>query len=304
MSFSRLQRPEWPGSFFGARSSAPRRRCVSPRATSLLLLLLIAVCASGTFAQTPSYTPSPADSLRQAQDSIVTAANAAIVHDSTLVDEYAKIIAVHKARKHYDDELAVAALMQARNPGSSLANFIYGDAQLDNGAPEKAIDPLKHALTIEPIFVRARVTLAEAYTMMKSYDTALTQLDTALRSNPRYAQAHVQRATILTQLGRDSEAVENYRAASELLPDTFGPWLKLGRALIKVGSYDEAIDALTYAMSLNNASPDALYLFAEANEKGGHTTEAIHAYEQFMLHFPTDRRALDAERSARALSGQ
>ena len=263
----------------------------------------MAASAPRVLAQNPSYTPSPADSLRQAQDSIITVANAAIAHDSTLVDEYAKIIAIHKSRKHYETELTVAGLMQGRNPGSALANFIYGDAQLDNGAPEKAIEPLQHALTIEPIFVRARATLAEAYTMMKSYDSALAQLDTALRSNPRYAQAHVQRAALLTQLGRDSEAVESYRAASELLPDTFGPWLKLGRALIKIGNYDEAIDALTYAMSLNSASADALYLFAEANEKGGHTAEATHAYEQFMLHFPTDRRALDAERAARALGG-
>jgi tetratricopeptide (TPR) repeat protein len=286
----------------------PGRRCVSPRATRFLLLLLTATCAitfgaRRALAQASTYTPSPADSLRQAQDSIVTVANAAIAHDSTLVDEYAKIIAVHKTRKRYEEELAIAALMQGRNPESSLANFIYGDAELDNGAPEKALDPLKRALIIDPAFVRARATLAEAYTMLKIYDTALTHLDTALRSNPRYAQAHVQRAALLTQLGRDSEAVESYRAASELLPDTFGPWLKLGRALIKVGNYDDAIDALTYAMSLNNASPDALYLFAEANEKGGHTAEAVHAYEQFMLHFPTDRRALDAERSARALGG-
>jgi|GEM_PF-2094732 len=275
-------------------------RTRSALAALALPCLLIALATPSAHAQ--GYTVSPADSLRQAQDSIIAAANRAIAGDSTLVDEYAKIIAIHKSRKHYEKTLDIATRMQMRNPGSALANFAQGDAELDNGIPDRAIAPLWRALTIDPTFVRARVTLAEAYTMLKSYDTALAHLDTALGYNPRYAQAHVQRATLLTQMGRDSEAVESYRSASELLPDTFGPWLKLGRALVKVGIYDEAIEALTYAMSLNNASADALYLLAEAHEKAGHAAEAASSYERFMLRFPTDRRALDAERAARALN--
>lgn len=272
---------------------------------SIFTLLSIAI-ASPMFAQEGalSYTPSPADSLRHAHDSIVAAANTAIMGDSSLIDEYQKIIAVFKHRKNYDLELTVAARMMAANPASALAYFAYGDAQLDNGAPELAIEPLGKALIVEPAFVRARVTLAEAYTMKQLYDTALMHLDTALFSNPRYAQAHLQRASVLTHLGRDNDAVESLRAAAELLPESFPHWMKLARALFQNGKYEEALDALKYALTLNDNSPDALYLYAETNEMLGNVEEAVRAFEDFMLRFPTDRRALEAERNARSLGAR
>jgi len=244
------------------------------------------------------------DSLQRVQDSVFYAASIAIAHDSTQLDEYQKIITIHKARKRFDEELKIAQQMVAANPAAPTAYFAVGDAQLDNGAPELAIEPLGKALIIEPAFVRVRVVLAEAYAMLKSFDTALCHLDTAITFNPRYAQAHMQKAALLTQLGRDNEAVESYRAAAELLPDSFNPWMKLARGLYKAGRFEEAIDAVQYATTLNTNSSDALYLYAETCEQLGRITDAITAYESFMLRFPTDRRALDAERAARELAGR
>jgi tetratricopeptide (TPR) repeat protein len=274
------------------------------RLSPLIVPLLALLAGTNTFAQGAStYTPSPIDSLIRAQDSIIAAAGKAIATDSTKIDEYEKIIGIYKARKRFSDELSLADRMRQRNPSASVAHFLYADAQLDNGAPDSAIGSLRKALIIQPTFVRARVTLAEAYTMLKAYDSALGQLDTAIAFNPRYAQAQMQRASLLTLMGRDSEAVLNYQAASELLPDTFTPWLRLGRGLIKIANYGDAIDALKYAMSLNPDSPDALYLYAEANARGGNREEAVKSYERFMIRFPTDKRALDAERAAREMGG-
>ena len=271
----------------------------------IITLLSIAIVTPALAQEgTSSYTPSPADSLRHAQDSIVAAANTALMVDSSLIDEYQKIIGIFKSRKNYDLELTIAARMLAANPASALAYFAYGDAQLDNGAPELAIEPLGKALIVEPAFVRARVTLAEAFMMKQSYDTALMHLDTAVSSNPRYAQAHLQRASVLTHLARENDAIASLRAAAELLPESFPHWMKLARALFQNGKYEEALDALKYALTLNDNSPDALYLYAETNEQMGNTEEAVRAFEDFMLRFPTDRRALDAERNARALGAR
>lgn len=274
-----------------------------PGALSLLFLFLLAGAPSPVAAQNGA-PRNAADSLRRTQDSILATANKAIRGDSTLLDEYQKIIGVLKARRHYDAELTLAEKMIAANPGSALAYFTYGDAQLDNALPDRAIGTLMKALVVEPRFVRARVTLAEAYMMMKSYDTALAELDTAIAHNPRYAQAHVQRAAVLAQLGRETEAIENYRAVSELLPDSYAHWLKLGRLLLDAGQPEEAIEALEYASVLNPESSDAHYFHAEALARSGRREEAIQAYNAFWMRFPRDRRALDAERAARELSGQ
>jgi tetratricopeptide (TPR) repeat protein len=255
-------------------------------------------------AQDATRTAFPTDSLESSQDSILSASNAAIAGDSTRVDEYQKIAAVYKSRKRFAEELKIAQAMVAANPASAPAYFSLGDAQLDNSAPELALEPLGKALIIEPTFVRVRVVLAEAYSMMKAFDSALQQLDTAIAFNPRYAQAHMQKAALLTLLNRDSEAVECYRAAAELLPDSFSPWMKLARGLYKAGRFEDALDALQYATSLNAESSDAAYLLAETCERLGRIGEAVRAYESFMIRFPTDRRALEAERSARELSGK
>ncbi len=274
-----------------------------PGALSLLFLLMLLGTPSPVAAQN-GVPRTAADSLRRTQDSVLAAANQAIRGDSTLLDEYQKIIGVLKARRHYDAELTLAEKMIAANPGSALAYFTYGDAQLDNAMPDRAIGTLLKALVVEPRFVRARVTLAEAYMMMKSYDTALAELDTAISHNPRYAQAHVQRASVLAQLGRETEAIENYRAVSELLPDSYAHWLKLGRLLLDAGQPDEATEALEYAVVLNAESSDAHYFHAQALARSGRKDEAIQAYNAFWMRFPRDRRALDAERAARELGGQ
>ncbi len=267
-----------------------------------VLMLLLATVGAARAQETPAGTG--ADSLRRVQDSIIAEASRAIGGDSTLVDEYQKIVAIYKSRKHHSEQLQLAQSMAAANPRSAAAQFLVGDAQLDNSAPELAITPLQLALSLEPTFVRVHVTLAEAYSMMQSYDTALLHLDTAIRLNPRYAQAHVQRATILTQLGRDSAALDDLHAAAELLPDSFSPWLRLARAHRKLGNYTEAIDAAQYAMNLNAESPDALYLYAELLAKLERRNEAAQAFERFMLKFPTERRALEAERQMRELMGR
>ncbi|HVZ38490.1 MAG TPA: tetratricopeptide repeat protein [Candidatus Kapabacteria bacterium] len=271
------------------------------RLRSLLLLLLLGLAAS---VRASAQEGATSDSLRHAQDSIVTEAWRALELDSTKVDEYEKIIAIYKSRKRYAEELQLANTMLAAVPAAASSYLAVGDAQLDNGAPELAIAPLMKALIIEPAFVRVRTTLAEAYTMMRQFDSALFQLDTAIRLNPRFAQAHAQRATLLTQLGRDSLAVESYRTTAELLPDSFTPWLKLARALEHVEHNTEALETAEYAMSLNRDSPDALYLVGELNQKLGHREAAASAFENFMLRFPTERRALEAERIARELRGK
>lgn len=270
---------------------------------SILILLLLALPAFGQNGGSRTYTP-PSDSARLVQDSIMRAAHRAIARDSTLIEEYQKILTVLKARRRYDEELMLAEQMVQANPSSAIAHFSFGDAQLDNVTPELAMVSLSRALLIQPTFVRARVALAEAYMMTKSYDTALSHLDTALLHNPRYAQAHIQRASLLTQLGREPEALENYRAASELLPDSFTHWLRLGRLLVKMAQYDEAIDALEYATVLNAESSDAYYFHAQALAGAGRKDEAIRAYNDFWMRFPRDHRALEAERIAREMTGQ
>jgi tetratricopeptide (TPR) repeat protein len=258
--------------------------------------------------QTPTtsadYSAFAWDSLERAQDSTLSAAYLAITNDSTRVDDFVKIADIYKTRKRRDLQMQIASRLLRSNPASAMSYVVMGDALFDNQYPDSAIGFLKKAVRLSPGFVRAHTIIAEAYSVLSKPDTALMYLDTAISYNPRYAQARVQRAALLTKLGKDLESIEDYRAASELLPMKFDAWYKLGQALARVHDYDEAANALSYAMTLNPNSADALFLLAESNEKSGHMKEAIESYEQFYLTFPTNGKALEAERRARELGGR
>ncbi|MBC8145841.1 MAG: tetratricopeptide repeat protein [bacterium] len=285
------------------------------------ILLLLPLFVTTAFAQTAVGTAAPfarsnaksdtvrtsstraatLDSIRLAQDSILAHAHSRVALDSSAVDELEKIAMIYKERKRFAMQLQIAMRMTETNPASALAHLVYGDALLDNDQPERAIAALSRALVIAPNYVRARVMLAETFEILQKPDSAMAQLDTALLHNPRHANAHMQLAKLLTKRGQHAEAADHYRTACELLPDapsSYGPWMKLADALIANYAYTEAIDALRYCMRLQPTSPDPYLLMAEVHEKSGDTSKAIRAYLDFSLRFPTDDRALDAERAA------
>lgn len=269
--------------------------------TLLVLVVLLLPVVRAEAILLPGIDPPRQDSIEMAQDSILTAASSALSEDSTVVDAYVQMVGVYKERRQYTQALQIAGRLIRINPYNALANFTFADALLDNGLPDSAIVHLHRAIVMEPEFVRARTMLADAYGMKKMFDSALWHLDTALALNPRYAQAHWQRAVILAACGRDSEAVENYQAAADLTPGSYTIWMALARALLKLNDRQRAVDVLAYIHQFDPQSADAAYLFAETSMKIGQVDDAAQAFEEFMLQFPTDRRALEAERLARRL---
>lgn len=267
-----------------------------------LLAVLFVVIAAGTsaVAQGP-YPVTALDSVERVRDSTLTFASLAVSRDSTLIDEFQKIVQVYKERKQHRLQLEAAERMKRANPASARAYFAHGDALLDNGQPQLALEPLGKALLINPTFVRARIALSETYAMLGAKDTAIFHLDTALGQNGRNADAHMRRAALLRQLGREHEAIENYRAASVLLPQNAKAWYNLGDLLLKYDSPAEAAEVLEYAVGLDPMSATTLLRYADARMRAGHHERAIEAYTEFIMRFPTDARALEVERIAREL---
>jgi|GEM_PF-5178357 len=250
----------------------------------------------------PTQRTRRSDSLMRVQDSLLLAANTTLARDSMSMESYQQIAAIYKERRQYRSALTIAERMVAVNPYSALANYIYGDILLDNELPDRAIPVLQRALMMEPRFVRARTTLADAYAMRRLFDTALAHLDTAIRTNPRYAQSYLQRAELLSELGRDSAAMEDYQSAGELAPEDTTIWLQLVRLQVKTYRHAEALPVIHYLLS-RDTTAEVLLLLADAAEHTGETAEAITAYERFILLFPRHRRALEAERILLRLRG-
>jgi adenylate cyclase len=85
-------------------------------------------------------------------------------------------------------------------------------------------------------------------------ETALTALDRTIELNPNYANAHSQRANVLTWLNRSDEAIITAERAIRLSPSdptVFASYLALSLAHLAAGRYEEAFAWADRALSEN-----------------------------------------------------
>ena len=134
-------------------------------------------------------------------------------------------------------------------------------------------------------------------------DDALAAFDEALRLNPRYVEAHLNRALLLGTLGRDAEARDGLERAAHLgQPDASGfPALvgnrlanahaALGREYRDAGALDEAIAQYRRALELRGTYADIRLSLARALIERGLHDEAASELDQVLNARP---QALDA----------
>ena len=96
------------------------------------------------------------------------------------------------------------------------------------------------------------VELAEAGRFAES----LVMFDALVQVMPHDATAHEQRAQLLLELDRASEAVASAEQATSLQPEWAIGWLTLGRARLNAGAFGESAVALQRALALDSALLD------------------------------------------------
>lgn len=117
-------------------------------------------------------------------------------------------------------------------------------------------------------YADAHHMLGLCHAMLESREAALQSFDAALRINPRYVEAHLNRSIVLGDLGRASEAAESLSRAHELgRPDETGfpsvvanrlanMHAELGRAYREAGALREAIAQFGSALSIRPGFAD------------------------------------------------
>ncbi|MFL9896724.1 tetratricopeptide repeat protein [Paraburkholderia fungorum] len=101
--------------------------------------------------------------------------------------------------------------------------------------------------------VRDNTPEIDASIAQKNWQTALTQLDARIASNPRDAQARFKRGTVLAHLNRDDEAITAFTELTQMYPELPEPYNNLAALYAKQGRYAEARAALETATKVNPA---------------------------------------------------
>ncbi len=164
-------------------------------------------------------------------------------------------------------------------------------------------------------FADAHHLLGLCYALNEQRDAALRSFDAALRLNPRYVEAHLNRAIVLSDLGRPLEAEEAIARAQDLGgPDATGfPVMvadrlanmhaELGRAYREAGALNAAVAQFEAALGLRPAFGDLRLDLARTRLEVGDPTGAASELDSVLEQHPTWLEAMLLRGLAAYLSG-
>ncbi len=164
------------------------------------------------------------------------------------------------ARKSlYDDSGALAAFRRAvsLSPDDAVAQYRLGAQLLDTGAAHDAVEHLDSAVRLDPKNQSALNALQRALRQdgqVERAEAVKARLTGLLRERDQADQKMVKafeinnRGAELEKAGDLRGALEQYRAALQLLPEHVGIRTNLAVALLKLGKWEEGISQMREAL--------------------------------------------------------
>jgi tetratricopeptide (TPR) repeat protein len=136
--------------------------------------------------------------------------------------------------------------------------------------------------------------LGLCYAMIEQREEALRSFDNAIRLNPRYVEAHLNRAIVLGDLGRAQEAESALAQAQEFgRPDATGfPAMvanrlanmhaELGRAYREAGAFHRAIEQFQSALAMRPGFADLRLELSRAFIDAGQPNDAARELDEIL----------------------
>lgn len=188
------------------------------------------------------------------------------------------------------------------DPNFAHAHYNRGRLYLLTGRYENAIRDLEKVAASSneaeaDLFYPAKANLALAYYYNKQNDKAFEVIEQAIKEDSTKVTAYRIRGDILYDLGDLDLAIEDYRTAIALEPRYSEAQLRLGEALFTAGRYKEAIEPLEKAKELMALSPAPHFYLGASYLAVGQNNQARAAYEEGISRAET----LDNEESNRVI---
>jgi protein O-mannosyl-transferase len=167
-----------------------------------------------------------------------------------------------------------------------LAYNNLGNALLDEGKYEEAVDRYNNALRIIPSYVLSYNNRGNAYTKLGQYQLAMNDCNEAIRLNPDDFLGYFNRGNVYKKIGQYQHALEDYNKAIRLNPDNSTIYFNRGNTYISLGQYQTAIEDFNKVILLNPASFDTYNNRAFIYVKLGQYQQALEDYSQAILLKP------------------
>lgn len=178
-----------------------------------------------------------------------------------------------------------------------------------------AIHCLEEVIASGRAYADAYHVLGLSFSFVKQPRKALQHLDEALDLNPRYVEAHLHRAVVLNELGREEEAQQAFKQAQSVageprdgLPAHLASRLankhaELGEAYAEAGAVDRAINEFNQAIALGPRFYDLRCRLARLLMEAGRALDAREHLELVVREQPNFAEASASLGLACYLSG-
>ncbi len=194
--------------------------------------------------------------------------------------------------------LAVCEEIKTRPDHSAQAYYYAGMASISLGCTNQAITELKEAVRREPENANFQSALAAAYSSKGNSRRARREGEQALREVSRLRtetapewQRQMTYGKLAETEGRWDRALTCYRLALPEAPDPQFVQTYIGRALNRLGRWEEARDVARAVVSHPTAEPTPWFVLGHSEWKLGNRQAAAEAFERATALHPYNQRA-------------
>lgn len=135
-------------------------------------------------------------------------------------------------------------------PDVSLPYYNRGVAYSDLRKYEKALSDLGKAVEINPDYMEAYNNLCYIHNELGNYSLALQECGRAIEFDPKFAKAFDNRGNAFRGLGNYMEALDNYNRAIGLDPENAKAYNNRGAVYSALGKYQQALNDFSMAIRL------------------------------------------------------
>lgn len=114
-----------------------------------------------------------------------------------------------------------------------------------------AITELSKAIKQNPSYAFAYINRGAAYDTKGQYDQAISDLNKAIEINPRLAVAYYNRGNVYSKKGQHEQAISDLNKAIEINPRDADTYMSRGAAYYIKGQHDQAISDINKAIEIN-----------------------------------------------------
>jgi Tfp pilus assembly protein PilF len=202
----------------------------------------------------------------------------------------ASAVAIVRRNTIWHDDLTLYTQTLVTDPDAAIIRNNLAGAYFAQGAFGRAEKEWLGALAGKPDNVITMNALGVLYTREKKYPEAQRYLQMAMRTKPDWADAHYNYAIMLHAVGKDADAVAEFKQAIALAP--FNPMARLwfAKSLLADEKYPEAEAQFQRSYELQ-PSGEALRGLADVYLRAGQAEKAKAALREFLVYSPYDSDA-------------